>query len=155
VPLSFGVVGGVNVSKESVPLVGGQHRGGGLRGGLGDKRHGLIVVVEPGRCLGAGEEICCSPRYTLIDATEKEDNTMTQFVAHVTGLTCGHCVNTVTGALEAIDGIDAVEVELVNGGESLVTMTTSTDDDLLAAIAQTLATEGYALQSLSNQDSAK
>ena len=80
---------------------------------------------------------------------------MTTLVAHVTGLTCGHCVNTVTGALEALDGIDAVTVELVNGGESAVSITTTTDDDLLAVIAQTLATEGYTLQSLSLQDSAQ
>ena len=80
---------------------------------------------------------------------------MTQLVAHVTGLTCGHCVNTVTGALQALDGIDAVDVELVNGGESAVTITTSTDDDLLAVIAQALATEGYSLQSLNLRDSAQ
>jgi len=80
---------------------------------------------------------------------------MTQLVANVTGLTCGHCVNTVTGALEALDGIDSVDVDLVNGGESVVTIETSTDDDLLAVIAQTLATEGYALQSLTNQDVAQ
>jgi copper chaperone len=80
---------------------------------------------------------------------------MTQLVANVTGLTCGHCVNTVTGALEALDGIDSVDVDLVNGGESVVTISTSTGDDFLAVIAQTLATEGYALQSLTNQDSAQ
>jgi copper chaperone len=83
---------------------------------------------------------------------EKEDNPVSHLVANVTGLTCGHCVNTVTGALEAVDGIDAVDVDLVNGGESVVTITTSTSDDLLAVIAQTLATEGYTLQSLSLQD---
>jgi copper chaperone len=80
---------------------------------------------------------------------------MTQLVANVTGLTCGHCVNTVTGALVSLTGIEAVDIELVNGGESVVTITTSTDDDLLADIAQALATEGYTLQSLSLQDSAK
>ena len=79
---------------------------------------------------------------------------MSQLVAHVTGLTCGHCVKTVTGALEALEGIDTVEVDLVNGGESVVTMTTSREDDMVAVIAQTLATEGYALQSLSHQESA-
>jgi copper chaperone len=80
---------------------------------------------------------------------------MAHLVAHVTGLTCSHCVNTVTGALGALSGIDAVEVDLVNGGESVVTISTSTNDDLLGVIAQTLATEGYALQSLTLQDSHK
>jgi copper chaperone len=80
---------------------------------------------------------------------------MAHLVANVTGLTCGHCVNTVTGALEAVAGIDTVSVELVNGGESVVTISASSDDDLLAVIAQTLATDGYTLQSLTLQDSAE
>jgi copper chaperone len=78
---------------------------------------------------------------------------MSQLVAHVTGLTCGHCVNTVTQALVAIDGIDDVQVDLVNGGDSVVTMTTSSTEDVLAVIAQALASEGYALQSLTQQES--
>ncbi len=93
--------------------------------------------------------------YAEDNVGRKEDNTMAQLIANVTGLTCGHCVKTVTGALTAVVGIDTVDVELVNGGESVVTMGTSTDDDLLAVIAQTLATEGYALQSLSNHESAE
>jgi copper chaperone CopZ len=72
----------------------------------------------------------------------------TTLVASVTGLTCQHCVNTVTSALEKLPGVDSVSVDLVNGGESLVTVTRSQDDDLVAAIAQALATEGYALTSL-------
>jgi len=78
---------------------------------------------------------------------------MAQLVAHVTGLTCGHCVKTVTGALEAVDGIDVVDIDLVNGGASVVTISASTEEDILAVIAQTLATEGYSLQSLSHQES--
>jgi len=96
--------------------------------------------------------MCKPTRYTLIERLVEEGNLMSQLVAHVTGLTCGHCVKTVTEALEAVEGIDTVEVDLVNGGESVVTMATSTPDDMLAVIAQTLATEGYALQSLSNQE---
>ncbi len=40
-----------------------------------------------------------------------------------TGLTCGHCVHAVTEELTALDGVDAVEVELVDGGTSTVTVT--------------------------------
>jgi copper chaperone CopZ len=70
-------------------------------------------------------------------------------VAKVTGLTCQHCVNTVTERLEEIDGIESVTVELVNGGSSTVEVTGSFPDDVLPQIAQALATDGYTLESLS------
>ena len=37
-----------------------------------------------------------------------------------TGLTCGHCVHAVTEEVSALDGVSAVEVDLVNGGASTV-----------------------------------
>ena len=42
---------------------------------------------------------------------------------HVTGMTCQHCVNAVTGELAALGGVSSVVVDLVPGGESLVTVT--------------------------------
>ncbi|HET7761450.1 MAG TPA: heavy-metal-associated domain-containing protein [Phycicoccus sp.] len=44
-----------------------------------------------------------------------------------TGLTCGHCVHAVTEELRALDGVEDVEVELVNGGTSVVTVTSSAE----------------------------
>jgi copper chaperone len=41
---------------------------------------------------------------------------------HVTGMTCQHCVNAVTGELTALGGVSSVVVDLVPGGESLVTV---------------------------------
>jgi copper chaperone len=41
---------------------------------------------------------------------------------HVTGMTCQHCVRAVTGELAALGGVSLVEVDLVPGGESLVTV---------------------------------
>ncbi|HCU93034.1 MAG TPA: heavy metal transporter [Actinobacteria bacterium] len=41
---------------------------------------------------------------------------------HVTGMTCHHCVNAVTGELARLGGVSSVEVNLVPGGESLVTV---------------------------------
>lgn len=41
---------------------------------------------------------------------------------HVTGMTCHHCVRAVTGELTALGGVSSVEVDLVPGGESLVTV---------------------------------
>ncbi|GIL35177.1 MULTISPECIES: heavy-metal-associated domain-containing protein [Phycicoccus] len=40
-----------------------------------------------------------------------------------TGLTCGHCAHAVTEELTALDGVDDVAVEVVSGGESVVTVT--------------------------------
>ena len=40
----------------------------------------------------------------------------------VTGMTCGHCVGAVTSELEKIPGVTGVEVELVAGGTSAVTV---------------------------------
>ena len=42
---------------------------------------------------------------------------------HVTGMTCQHCVNAVTWELAALGGASSVVVDLVPGGESLVTVT--------------------------------
>lgn len=43
----------------------------------------------------------------------------------VTGMTCGHCANNVTEALNALPQIDDVQVDLIAGGVSIVTVTGS------------------------------
>jgi copper chaperone CopZ len=48
---------------------------------------------------------------------------MTTTTYAVTGMTCGHCVHAVTGELSGLDGVSQVEVDLVPGGESKVTVT--------------------------------
>jgi copper chaperone len=77
---------------------------------------------------------------------------MVQLQAKVTGLTCQHCVATVTSELENLEGIANVSVELVNGGESSVMLETAEPDDAVAPIATALARHGYELQSLSTSD---
>jgi len=49
--------------------------------------------------------------------------TETQYL--VTGMTCNHCVASVTEELSELDGVDSVSVELNVGGQSRVTVTTS------------------------------
>lgn len=44
----------------------------------------------------------------------------------VAGMTCGHCVASVTEELSAIPGVTDVAVDLVSGGNSPVTITAST-----------------------------
>ncbi len=56
---------------------------------------------------------------------------------HATGLTCGHCAHAVQEELLALQGVHAVDVEVLSGGESTVTVTTDhqlSDDELSAAL---------------------
>lgn len=43
----------------------------------------------------------------------------------VTGMTCEHCVNAVTGELGGLDGVTGVSVDLVPDGVSRVTVTSA------------------------------
>lgn len=47
---------------------------------------------------------------------------MTSTTLHVTGMTCDHCVKAVTEELGAVEGVDSVDVDLVAGGTSAVTV---------------------------------
>jgi copper chaperone len=48
---------------------------------------------------------------------------MTSMTYQVTGMTCEHCVRAVTDEITSLDGVGAVTVALVPGGESAVTVT--------------------------------
>lgn len=60
---------------------------------------------------------------------------MTTTTITVAGMTCGHCVAAVKDEVGALPGVSAVEVELVAGGDSPVTVTSGQplDADALAA----------------------
>lgn len=47
---------------------------------------------------------------------------MTTTTYAVTGMTCEHCVHAVTSELGGLAGVSAVTVDLVPGGNSLVTV---------------------------------
>jgi len=64
----------------------------------------------------------------------------------VTGMTCGHCVSSVTEELSAIDGVQSVDVQLNVGGVSTVTIASASAVDpeaLRAAVDEA----GYSLAS--------
>ena len=62
----------------------------------------------------------------------------------VTGMTCGHCVASVTEEIEELAGVRAVAVDLVASGTSTVTVTS--DQPLEDDAVQTAVTEaGYQL----------
>ena len=53
----------------------------------------------------------------------------------VRGMTCGHCVNAVTEELQSIEGVTHVAIDLVEGGNStvIVTSTNLLDIELVKA----------------------
>ena len=73
---------------------------------------------------------------------------MTTQTYSVTGMTCGHCAGAVTSELKALDGVNDVNVDLVAGGTSTVTVTSENPlDD--AAVAEALDEAGdYKLAAL-------
>lgn len=67
---------------------------------------------------------------------------MTTTTITVTGMTCGHCVAAVKEEVGALPGVSAVEVDLVAGGDSPVTITSEQPlDD--AAVAAAVDEAGY------------
>jgi copper chaperone len=66
---------------------------------------------------------------------------MTTQTYPVTGMTCGHCAGAVTEELKALDGVSDVRVDLVAGGTSTVTVTSTAPLDE-AAVADALDEAG-------------
>ena len=60
---------------------------------------------------------------------------MTTQTYAVTGMTCGHCAGAVTSELKSVAGVNEVDVDLVAGSASTVTVTSESplDDATVAA----------------------
>ena len=67
----------------------------------------------------------------------------------VTGMTCSHCVATVIEEVSAVSGVGSVSVELVVGGESLVTVTSAEPGNTVApdaaAVREAIVGAGYGI----------
>ncbi|WP_236558239.1 heavy-metal-associated domain-containing protein [Arthrobacter sp. 9V] len=61
---------------------------------------------------------------------------------NVSGMTCGHCVSSVSEELESLNGVENVAVELNPGGLSTVTIT-STKELSPSEIGEAVAEAGY------------
>ena len=59
----------------------------------------------------------------------------------VTGMTCGHCVASVTEELEEVDGVQQVDVELASGAVTITSEAPLERDAIAAAVSEA----GYAL----------
>jgi copper chaperone len=78
------------------------------------------------------------------DTKEQHMSTIspTTTTVSVSGMTCGHCVSAVSEELEALAGVEAVDVELNAGGISTVTITSS-DELSPSEIGEAVAEAGY------------
>jgi copper chaperone CopZ len=55
----------------------------------------------------------------------------------ITGLTCGHCVHSVTEEVSALAGVESVAIDLVAGGTSTLTVSSAealSDEAIAAAL---------------------
>lgn len=95
--------------------------------------------------LGLTDASCACGTHTHETAgTASADAPMTTSVFGVSGMTCGHCVKSVTEELGRLDGATNVEVALVPGGVSQVTVSSVRDLDP-AAVAAAVDEAGYEL----------
>ena len=62
----------------------------------------------------------------------------------VSGMTCGHCVSAVAEEVGKLDGVSGVDVDLVPGGQSRVTVTSTTTLSA-SAVAEAVDEAGYDL----------
>ena len=53
---------------------------------------------------------------------------------HVAGMTCDHCVHAVADELQALDGVEAVDVDLAAGTASVTANRQLTDDEVSEAL---------------------
>jgi copper chaperone CopZ len=66
---------------------------------------------------------CCSPAAApAATADTRAGAAEVTTTIGVRGMTCGHCIGAVTSALTGLEGAHAVDVELVAGGVSTVTV---------------------------------
>ncbi|MBL0704039.1 heavy-metal-associated domain-containing protein [Sinomonas sp. JC656] len=98
-------------------------------------------------CCGSG---CCggSSRQliTIQNAHHPGRITMTHFTTtvHVDGMTCGHCVASVTEEIQSLDGVEGVSIDLNAGGVSEVTI--DSDRKLKhESISEAVAEAGYVM----------
>jgi copper chaperone len=71
---------------------------------------------------------------------------MSTYDITVAGLTCNHCVMTVTRAVAEVDGVSAVRIDLVPNGESTVHIDSDAELDR-GLVAEAVTGAGYTLVS--------
>ncbi|HCM50871.1 MAG: copper chaperone [Actinobacteria bacterium] len=117
--------------------------------GQGFQDLGLQATSTGGGCA------CCSPTSHATAATDTGapaqqtaagETVSAQFL--VEGMTCAHCVRSVTEEVSAIDGVSDVAVDLHAGGVSTVTVSSATPVDA-ERVRAAVEEAGYSLASAS------
>jgi copper chaperone len=85
---------------------------------------------------------CCAPGHERSETTSTTEAVSSDFL--VSGMTCGHCVASVTEELSSLDGVDEVNVELNAGGTSKVTVASAAPLDI-QKVRAAVAEAGYDL----------
>ncbi|MBG6179260.1 heavy-metal-associated domain-containing protein [Arthrobacter sp. CAN_A1] len=67
---------------------------------------------------------------------------MSTTIINISGMTCGHCVDSVTEEILTLDGVQNVSVDLNKGGVSTATVTSASDLDP-EQIGEAVAEAGY------------
>lgn len=100
--------------------------------------------MPSGACCGSGN----TTHHTIglmnhNQSTDKEQAMSTvSTTVNVSGMTCGHCVSSVSEELEALAGVEKVDVDLNSGGISSVTIT-SAGALSSSEIGEAIAEAGY------------
>ncbi|MFE4362100.1 heavy-metal-associated domain-containing protein [Kitasatospora sp. NPDC056800] len=76
---------------------------------------------------------CCGSCGTGAGAAPAAESGRTS-VFQVKGMTCGHCVSSVTAELKKLDGVEEVAVDLATGRVTVGSTLPLTDSDVAAAV---------------------
>ena len=96
------------------------------------------LTLVPAENAGGGCACCAAP---TDDATASKETPVTSSttdttvaVYTVSGMTCGHCVKSVTEEVSAIAGVSSVEVELATGQVTVTSAAPLSETDVKAAV---------------------
>ena len=84
----------------------------------------------------------CGAAHTPIESKKNREAVATEYL--VTGMTCSHCVASVTEEVSALAGVSSVEVDLKVGGESRVIVSGAAPVDP-AAVQAAIEEAGYSV----------
>lgn len=84
---------------------------------------------------GCGADRADSATTPATTSSIEQESPMSTHSYAVSGMTCGHCAGAVTSELKDLDGVTDVHVELVAGGTSTVTVTSSEPLDEAQVVA--------------------
>ena len=99
--------------------------------------------MPSGACCASGNTIHHTIGLMNQPTTHQEQAMSTvSTTVNVSGMTCGHCVSSVSEELETLAGVEKVDVDLNSGGISTVTIT-STGALSTSEIGEAVAEAGY------------